>query len=33
MYWLSDEQVDFIAADIRQQGIHLEGLHENLLSP
>ena len=31
MYWLSDEQVDFIAADIRQQGIHLEGLHENLL--
>lgn len=31
MYCLSDEQIDFIAADIRRRGIHLEGLHENLL--
>lgn len=31
MYCLSDEQIDFIADDIRQRGIHLPGLHENLL--
>ena len=31
MYCLSDEQMDFIACDIRQRGIHLDGLHENLL--
>lgn len=31
MYCLSDEQIDFIATDIRRQGIHLQGLHENLL--
>ena len=31
MYCLSDKQVDFIAIDIRQRGIHLDGLHENLL--
>lgn len=31
MYCLSDEQIDFIASDIRQRGIHLRGLHENLL--
>ena len=31
MYCLSDKQVDFIATDIRQRGIHLQGLHENLL--
>lgn len=31
MYFLSDEQVDFIATDIRQRGIHLPSLHENLL--
>lgn len=31
MYCLSDEQVDFIANDIRERGIHLPGLHENLL--
>jgi hypothetical protein len=31
MYCLSDKQIDFIAANIRQQGIHLQGLHENLL--
>jgi hypothetical protein len=31
MYCLGDEQIEFIAADIRQRGIHLDGLHENLL--
>jgi hypothetical protein len=31
MYCLSDKQIDFIAADIRRRGIHLQGLHENLL--
>ena len=31
MYCLSNEQVDFIATDIRQRGIHLQDLHENLL--
>lgn len=31
MHCLSDEQIDFIATDIRQRGIHLNGLHENLL--
>jgi hypothetical protein len=31
MYSLSDKQVDFIATDIRQRGIHLDGLHQNLL--
>jgi hypothetical protein len=31
MYCLSDKQIDFIATDIRQRGIHLPGLHENLL--
>src|SRR5688500_10218641 len=31
MYCLSQEQVDFIAFDIRQRGIQLDGLHENLL--
>jgi hypothetical protein len=31
MYCLSDEQIDFIATDIRHRGIHLQGLHENLL--
>ena len=31
MYCLSDEQINFIAIDIRQRGIHLDALHENLL--
>jgi hypothetical protein len=31
MYCLSDKQVDLIALDIRERGIHLAGLHENLL--
>ena len=31
MYLLSDQQIDFIAADIRARGVHLESLHENLL--
>src|SRR5688572_29782073 len=31
MYCLSDKQVDFIATDIRQRGIHLQDLQENLL--
>jgi len=31
MYCLSQEQIDFIAFDIRQRGIQLDGLHENLL--
>lgn len=31
MYCLSEEQIDFIAIDIRQRGIQLDALHENLL--
>lgn len=31
MYCLSDTEIDFIANDIRERGIHLAGLHENLL--
>jgi len=31
MHCLSDEQIDFIAMDIRRRGIHLPGLQENLL--
>jgi hypothetical protein len=31
MYCLSDKQIDFIAGDILDRGIHLAGLQENLL--
>jgi hypothetical protein len=31
MYCLSDKEIDFIANDIRERGIHIAGLHENLL--
>ncbi len=31
MYKISDEQIDFISADIKRRGIQLQDLHDNLL--
>jgi hypothetical protein len=31
MYFLSEEEIEFISDDIRKRGIHLEDLHQNIL--